>query len=481
MKKPGHIVLLVVGIVLSLLGVTMAAAGAAAAWLASSQDDGAFFTSPTERYTVSSRALVSPQLDAVGEGTPERLPFDVGTLRLRATATEAGREVFIGIAPQNEVDGYLAGVHHTELREVKFQPFRPVYRDVPGSSPPAAPGAQQFWAASASGPGEQELTWNIAPGNWTVVVMNADASGGVSADLQAGFRSDLIKPAAMGLLFAGVLAILIGVPLLVLGAVGLGRAGGSPGQPPSTSAAAQGPAPARAMSSPLHFTGQLDPALSPWMWLVKWFLAIPHFFVLLFLWFAFAVTSIIAWFAILFTGRYPLSLFHFNVGVLRWNWRVAFYAYGVGGTDQYPPFSLSRTDYPANVEVDYPPRLSRGLVLVKSWLLLIPHLLIVAAFTGTATWAWRTQDGPAGVINDRGGGLSLLGLLVLIALIILLFTGSYPRPLFAFIMGINRWVYRVLIYGALLRDEYPPFRLDQGAFDPEPLQPTNADGRANQP
>lgn len=112
-----------------------------------------------------------PQLDAVGEGTPQRLPFDVGTLRLRATATEASREVFIGIAPQTEVDAYLAGVHHTELRDVKFQPFRSVYRDVPGSSTPAVPGAQQFWAASASGPGEQELTWNIAPGNWTVVVM----------------------------------------------------------------------------------------------------------------------------------------------------------------------------------------------------------------------------------------------------------------------------------------------------------------------
>lgn len=481
MKKPGHIVLLVVGIVLALLGFTMASAGAAGAWLASSQDDGGFYASPTERYTVSSRALVSPQFDAVGEGTPERLPFDVGTLRLRATATETGRDVFIGIAPQNEVDAYLAGVHHTELREVKFQPFRPVYRDVPGSSAPATPGSRQFWAASASGPGEQELIWNIAPGNWTVVVMNADAGGGVSADLQTGFRSDLIKPAATGLLFAGALAILIGVPLLVLGAVGLGRGGGSPVQPPSTSAVVQGSPPARIVNSPLHFTGQLDPALSPWMWLVKWFLAIPHFFVLFFLWFAFAVTSVIAWFAILFTGRYPLSLFHFNVGVLRWNWRVAFYAYAAGGTDHYPPFSLSRTDYPANVEVDYPARLSRGLVLVKSWLLLIPHLLIVGAFTGTATWAWRTENGPSGVVSDRGGGLSLLALLVLIALVILLFTGSYPRPLFAFIMGINRWVYRVLIYGALLRDDYPPFRLDQGPTDHDSVQPPDADGKASLP
>ncbi|MFJ5956432.1 DUF4389 domain-containing protein [Paenarthrobacter sp. NPDC092416] len=482
MKKPAHIVMLVVGIFLSVFGFTLAAAGAAATWLAAVQDNGAFFTSPTERYTVSSYALVSPQLDAVGEGTPQRLPFDVGTLRLRATAADPGRDIFIGIAPQNEVESYLAGVHHTELQEVKFQPFRPVYRNVPGSSSAKPPGAQQFWAASATGPGEQELTWNIAAGNWTVVVMNADASTGVSADLQAGFRSELIKPAATGLLLAGILAIVVGVPLLVAGAVGLGRGGGPSGSIPHQVPVAAGQRPATTtLYHPLHLTGHLDPAVSRWMWLVKWFLAIPHFFLLFFLWFAFAVTSIMAWFAILFTGRYPQSLFHFNVGVLRWSWRVAFYSYAVGGTDRYPPFTLARTDYPAGLEVDYPQRLSRGLVLVKSWLLLIPHLLIVGAFTGTATWAWRTQDGPSGVVNDRGGGLSLLALLVLIALVILLFTGSYPRPLFAFIMGINRWVYRVMVYGALLRDEYPPFRLDLGASDPDPTEPPPLTERINEP
>lgn len=117
--------------------------------------------------------------------------------------------------------------------------------------------------------------------------------------------------------------------------------------------------------------------------------------------------------------------------------------------------------------VEYPQQLSRGLVLVKWWLLVIPHLLIVAAFTGT-TWTWQSQAGDWGAAYERGTGLSLLGLLVLIAALALLFTSRYPRPLFELILGINRWIYRVLAYAALMRDEYPPFRLDQGAREPVP-------------
>jgi hypothetical protein len=122
---------------------------------------------------------------------------------------------------------------------------------------------------------------------------------------------------------------------------------------------------------------------------------------------------------------------------------------------------LARTDYPADFEVDYPERLSRGLVLVKWWLLAIPHLLIVAALAGTS-WTWRAETTDLGTTYERSTGLSLLGVLVLVAVVALLFTGRYQRPLFDLILGINRWIYRVMAYTALMRDEYPPFRLDQG-------------------
>lgn len=485
MRKTAAIIMLILGILLSLVGLTALAGGAVAMAVGSAQGDG-FLTSGSARLSVASHALTSPRLDAIGEGVPPRLPFDLGTLRLRAAPVDPAKDIFIGIASRADVEKYLSGVYHSELLDVEMQPFRAEYRDIPGTAVPSAPAQQTFWAASATGPGEQELTWDPAAGNWSIVLMNADASQGVAATLQAGARSELIRPAASGLLVGGAIALVIGVPLLVFGAMGLGRHTGpparGPGAPyPGYPAAGGAPGlPVQAQQPPQHMaeladrapyparlSGELDPRLSRGLWLVKWFLAIPHFVVLVFLWFAFAVTTIVAGFAILFTGRYPRALFNFNVGVMRWNWRVAFYAYAAAGTDLYPPFTLAHADYPADFDVDYPERLSRGLVLVKWWLLAIPHLLIVAALAGTA-WTWRAETTDLGTTYERSTGISLLGILVLVAVVALLFTGRYLRPLFDLILGINRWIYRVMAYAALMRDEYPPFRLDQGPGEAPP-------------
>ena len=219
---------------------------------------------------------------------------------------------------------------------------------------------------------------------------------------------------------------------------------------------------------PVRLEARFD-SPSRWLWLVKWLLAIPHFIVLFFLFIAFVLLTIVAFFAILFTGRYPRGMFEFNVGVLRWAWRVFFYSYGANGTDRYPPFTTAVVpDYPANLEIEYPERLSRGLVLVKWWLLAIPQYALVAIFVGGGWWA---QSGWEGDEWHGGGAPGLIELLVFFALVALLFTTRYPRGIYDVVLGLNRWVYRVVAYATLMTDVYPPFRLDQGEDEPRPVEP----------
>jgi hypothetical protein len=217
---------------------------------------------------------------------------------------------------------------------------------------------------------------------------------------------------------------------------------------------------------PLRIEGELDPNVGRWLWLVKWLLAIPHYIVLAFLWLTLLVLTVVAFFAILVTGRYPRGIFEFNLGVLRWTWRVAFYSYGALGTDRYPPFTLDDVaDYPARLHVEYPERLSRGLVLVKWWLLAIPHYIVVGILLGGGSYATSQVDDRVWSLGFETG---LIGVLVLFAGVALLFTTRYPPRLFDFVLGLDRWVARVAAYVFLMRDEYPPFRLDQGGSESAP-------------
>src|SRR5581483_3273589 len=189
---------------------------------------------------------------------------------------------------------------------------------------------------------------------------------------------------------------------------------------------------------PVHVEGDLAPALSRWLWLVKWFLLIPHVIVLVFLWLAFVVLTVVAFFAILFTGRYPRGIFGFNVGVLRWTWRVVFYGYSALATD-------------------YPEQQRKGFALIGWWLLGIPQYLIAGILAGGTGWVGTHWD---------VGWSGLIGLLVVVAALLLLFRGAYPQTIFDLVVGLNRWVIRVGAYAALMTAEYPPFRIDTGNHEP---------------
>ncbi|GIF02051.1 DUF4389 domain-containing protein [Paractinoplanes rishiriensis] len=209
---------------------------------------------------------------------------------------------------------------------------------------------------------------------------------------------------------------------------------------------------------PLRVEAHRDEKLSRWLWLVKWLLLVPHYLALLVLWTGVVVVTVVAYLAVLFTGRYPASIRAYNLGVLRWTWRVGYYGYQALGTDRYPPFTLADVpDYPARLHLgaDAPP--PRWLPLV-AWLFAIPHLIILGALTA----AYDGGDGRLVV------PISVMGAALLVAGFALLFTGRYPGGLHDLLAGIARWNLRVAAYLMLLTPRYPPFRLDQGGADPDP-------------
>jgi len=216
-KSAGRIAALVAGGLAALAALLMLAAGGALLWGNAQKDHDGYLHTGTDRFHTRTAAIATDNLDVETGGASDLLGHDrFGKVRVRAQS-HAGKPVFVGIARTADVDRYLRGTSHTIVTDVDTSPFKAQYRTVPAGSRPARPATQSFWAASARGTGRQQVTWDVKDGNWSVVVMNADASRGVDTGISAGADLPWLDEAGWATVGAGVLIALMAAGLILVG------------------------------------------------------------------------------------------------------------------------------------------------------------------------------------------------------------------------------------------------------------------------
>ncbi len=181
---------------------------------------------------------------------------------------------------------------------------------------------------------------------------------------------------------------------------------------------------------PVRYDAQYEAKHSRLLLFFRWLLIIPHLLVLYALGAVANIMTFIAFFAILFTKKYPRGLFDFVVNIHRWQANVGAYIFML--RDEYPPFSWEPGSYPVTFEADYPGEMARFAPLYK-WLLAIPNLIVLVFVAIVAILLW------------------------FISWFAILFTGTFPKGMFDFIVGTHRWSVRLNAYVYLLTDKYPPF------------------------
>jgi hypothetical protein len=209
----GRVIGMVFSSIGALLGIALLLGGLALVGAhAFARDDDGYYTSDREHLQSAAFAIATDDLDldfGAGGWTPGDL---LGTVRVRAEGA-GGDPIFLGIAPTSDVDRYLSGVGHSELTD--FAHGDPTYDVQPGRAPQGRPGAQNFWVSQTQGGGDQTVSWDVESGNWSVVVMNADAARGVSVDADAGVKIGWLLWVGIGLAIVGAL-LTAGCVILVL-------------------------------------------------------------------------------------------------------------------------------------------------------------------------------------------------------------------------------------------------------------------------
>jgi hypothetical protein len=228
----GRVILIVLGSIGVLFGLAVMAGGGFLLWADRTQRDDGYLTTPTERFATPTYALTRSRLDVDTDGADWVLNENwFGKIRIRGESP--GKTLFMGIGPSADVARYLGSVEHTSVQDVDFDPFRVTYLRLGGGAPRGPPTEQDFWTASASGVGTQTLTWKVRDGDWSIVVMNADGSRGVAADIDLGAKLSFLLWVAIGLLIGGLLVVAGSTALVVLAA----RRPRPPAAPPAAATA----------------------------------------------------------------------------------------------------------------------------------------------------------------------------------------------------------------------------------------------------
>ena len=219
----GRLAMVIVGAIVSLLGLGLIGGGIAVATVGQSRDDDGFLTTGPVTLSTDTYAVAVRDVGVDVRGPDQAYARGVlGTVRIRATAADPAKPVFVGIAKQGDVDAYLDGVGHADVSDLDVDPTRVTYAPHAGGAPATAPAALSIWDSSDSGTGTRTREWDLSTGYWAVVVMNADGSQGVRAQVDLGGELPVVRWAWIGLL-AGGAVFLLGGALLVLLPLTVGR------------------------------------------------------------------------------------------------------------------------------------------------------------------------------------------------------------------------------------------------------------------
>jgi hypothetical protein len=218
--RPLKITSVILGILFALAGLAfVTSAGFVLGVVGSHADPSGYFNTRSQIVGSYGFALTAPNINAqLGPSWEKWVPTRTqATVRITGSS-EMPAPLFIGIGPTDKVSTYLSGVTRDRIKSIDLSAGSVQYEHVDGMSLPSAPGKQSFWVAKAQGTGTQTLDFALQKGDWTVVIMNGDASAPVAATLALGAHFGIVRTVVIGLTAAGVVLLAMGATLIVLGA-----------------------------------------------------------------------------------------------------------------------------------------------------------------------------------------------------------------------------------------------------------------------